>query len=139
MLNSGNQVVVVSCIGSVASGFSMESLEDEKDGDFEASIPKELGHPLASNGTKFVDEVLKGPNELCLENFRMDKHESVLQLEDPMPPLEIEQPLVPAETQIADIPFGTDELEQASQLRDAIATDIWNDYIRDYAAIDNVV
>lgn len=51
----------------------MESLEDEKDGGFEASIPKELGHPIVSNGTKFVDEVLKGPNELCLENFRMDK------------------------------------------------------------------
>lgn len=52
----------------------MESSEEEKDA---ASgnhvIPMELGR-LATNGAKFVDEVLNGGNENCLENFRMDKH-----------------------------------------------------------------
>ncbi|KAK4420965.1 hypothetical protein Salat_2047000 [Sesamum alatum] len=71
--------------------------------------------------------------------FKMYEQEALLQAEDPMPPLEIEQPLVPAETQVSDIPFGTQELEHASQIRDAIATEIWNDYIRDYAAIDDVI
>lgn len=52
----------------------MESSDDEKDGVFENYMPKELTHNLASNGTKFVDEVLNGPNERCLDTFRMDKH-----------------------------------------------------------------
>ncbi|XP_057952457.1 uncharacterized protein LOC131146717 [Malania oleifera] len=52
----------------------MESSDDEKDAVFQNHIPKELGHSLTPNGTKFVDEVLNGQNERCLENFRMDKH-----------------------------------------------------------------
>ncbi|KAL0406448.1 UNVERIFIED_CONTAM: hypothetical protein Slati_3958700 [Sesamum latifolium] len=51
----------------------MESSDDEKDGSTEG-LPKELGRPSEFKGTKFVDDVLKGPNESCLENFRMDKH-----------------------------------------------------------------
>ncbi|KAL2247197.1 uncharacterized protein LOC105176829 [Sesamum indicum] len=71
--------------------------------------------------------------------FKMYEQELLLQAEDPMPPLEIEQPLGPAETQVLDMPIGTQELEHASQIRDAIATEIWNDYIRDYAATDDVI
>lgn len=52
----------------------MESSDDAKDATLETSISKELSYSLASNGTKFVDAVLKGENEGCLENFRMDKH-----------------------------------------------------------------
>lgn len=52
----------------------MESSDDEKDGVLGHYIPKELTHGLASNGAKFIDEVLNGQNERCLENFRMDKH-----------------------------------------------------------------
>ncbi|CAK9185763.1 unnamed protein product [Ilex paraguariensis] len=52
----------------------MENSDDKKDEAIESYIPKELGYSLASNGTKFVDEVLNGQNEHCLENFRMDKH-----------------------------------------------------------------
>lgn len=55
-------------------GFAMESSDDEKDGAPGNYIPKELTHGVASNGAKFVDEVLNGQNERCLENFRMDKH-----------------------------------------------------------------
>lgn len=54
--------------------FVMESSDDEKDVVYGNCIPKELGHGLASSGAKFVDEVLNGQNERCLENFRMDKH-----------------------------------------------------------------
>lgn len=50
----------------------MESSEEENDGVSGSHIPKELSR-LASTGLKFVDEVLNGQNELCLENFRMDK------------------------------------------------------------------
>nr|GMD36741.1 putative nuclease HARBI1 [Ipomoea batatas] len=47
---------------------------DAKDDTLETSISREPSHCLASHGTKFVDGVLKGENEVCLENFRMDKH-----------------------------------------------------------------
>ncbi|KAF2317524.1 hypothetical protein GH714_023929 [Hevea brasiliensis] len=49
----------------------MESF-DEKDGVFGNYMPKELSMSIA-NGTKFVDEVLSGQSDRCLENFRMDK------------------------------------------------------------------
>lgn len=52
----------------------MESSEDENDGSSDASIPKELGHTSEPKGTRFVNDVLKGPNESCMDNFRMDKH-----------------------------------------------------------------
>ncbi|KAK7314653.1 hypothetical protein VNO77_33180 [Canavalia gladiata] len=51
----------------------MESSEEENDGVPVNHVPKELSR-LASNGTKFIDEVLNGQNERCMENFRMDKH-----------------------------------------------------------------
>lgn len=51
----------------------MDSSDDEKDGVYGTHIPKELNHNLSSNGMKFVDEVLNGQSERCLENFRMDK------------------------------------------------------------------
>ncbi|CAN1847980.1 Putative nuclease HARBI1 [Linum perenne] len=50
----------------------MGSLEDENDTGFGNHMPKELSQSLA-NGTKFVDEVLSGQSDRCLENFRMDK------------------------------------------------------------------
>lgn len=53
-----------------------------------------------------------------------------------VPVLEIEQP---AEMQLSDMPVGEEEVEHASQVRDAIATEIWNDYIRDYGTIDDVL
>ncbi|KAA8524970.1 hypothetical protein F0562_011392 [Nyssa sinensis] len=67
--------------------------------------------------------------------FRMYEQEAGLQLEDPMPPLETEQPLMHAENQVLDISFDSEQLENASQLRDSIAAEIWNDYIRDFSTI----
>lgn len=52
----------------------MESSDDEKEGVFENYIPKESSYNFTSNGKKFVDEVLSGANERCLDSFRMDKH-----------------------------------------------------------------
>jgi len=66
----------------------------------------------------------------------MYEQEAALQLEDPMPPLEFEQEtMLHADTQTLDVPFEAEELELASQLRDSIAAEIWNDYIRDYSTI----
>ncbi|CAN0857901.1 Putative nuclease HARBI1 [Linum grandiflorum] len=50
----------------------MRSPEDENDTGFGNYVPEELSQSLA-NGTKFVDEVLSGRSDRCLENFRMDK------------------------------------------------------------------
>lgn len=54
----------------------MDSSDDEKDGAFDNYIPKQVlsTHNIAANGAKFVDIVLNAQNEICLENFRMDKH-----------------------------------------------------------------
>lgn len=51
----------------------MESSDEENDGVSGNYVPKELSR-LASNGAKFIDEVLNGQDELCLENLRMDKN-----------------------------------------------------------------
>uniref|UniRef100_A0A5B6YSQ4 Uncharacterized protein n=1 Tax=Davidia involucrata TaxID=16924 RepID=A0A5B6YSQ4_DAVIN len=67
--------------------------------------------------------------------FKMYEQEAVLQLDDPMPPLEIEHPLMHTENQVLDIPFESEQLENASQLRDSIAAEIWNDYFRDFSTI----
>ncbi|KAK8615432.1 hypothetical protein V6N13_017022 [Hibiscus sabdariffa] len=64
---------VLLCFDRIVASFLMESSDDEKDGIYGNFMPKELGHNLALNGTKFVDEVLHGQSERCLENFRMDK------------------------------------------------------------------
>ena len=58
---------------SAEARFIMESSDDEKDATFGNYAPKGLNRGLPSSGAKFVDEVLKGPNERCHENFRMDK------------------------------------------------------------------
>ncbi|KAI8542687.1 hypothetical protein RHMOL_Rhmol08G0158000 [Rhododendron molle] len=66
----------------------------------------------------------------------MYEQEATLQLEDPMPHLEIEQQLVlNADTQVLDIPLEEEQLEYTSQLRDTIAADIWNDYICDFSTM----
>ncbi|PNY17385.1 hypothetical protein L195_g014127, partial [Trifolium pratense] len=55
---------------------SMENSDEETDGISGNHAPKELTR-LSSNGAKFVDEVLNGPNQRCLDNFRMDKQDCV--------------------------------------------------------------
>lgn len=68
--------------------------------------------------------------------FRIYEPEAALQLEDPMPPLEIEQqPVLNADTQVLDIPLEEEELEYTLQLRDTIAAHIWNDYIGDFSTM----
>ncbi|XP_010524212.1 PREDICTED: putative nuclease HARBI1 isoform X3 [Tarenaya hassleriana] len=47
--------------------------EEDKDRVVTSSVPKELSHVPIPGGKKFVYQVLNGPNERCLENFRMDK------------------------------------------------------------------
>lgn len=49
----------------------MKGSNDVKDGLLEADAPTEGCHSVARD-QKFVDEVLRGPNELCMENFRME-------------------------------------------------------------------
>ncbi|KAJ4959429.1 hypothetical protein NE237_026540 [Protea cynaroides] len=48
----------------------MDSSDDEKNGVIVNHVTKDPGH---NSSTKFIDEVLSGPSELCRENFRMDK------------------------------------------------------------------
>lgn len=78
-------------------------------------------------------------NYICREKpddwiFKMYEQDDSLPLEDTMLPLEIEQPLIPGNTQVLDVPFDKEQLESASQLRDSIAAEIYNDYIRDFSA-----
>ena len=60
-----------------------------------------------------------------------DEDTAVLQIEEPLPPIEVEQPVMHIDTQALDIGIETEQLEISSQLRDSIATEMWNDYIRE--------
>ncbi|CAM8937009.1 unnamed protein product [Rhodiola kirilowii] len=54
----------------------MDSSDEEKDAVFDNDVPKGIPTTTSSDvGTKFVDDVLNGPNDQCLDNFRMGKHE----------------------------------------------------------------
>nr|TKS11246.1 hypothetical protein D5086_0000075210 [Populus alba] len=67
--------------------------------------------------------------------FKMYEHDTVLQMEESLPPLEVEQPIMQVENPALDIAFGTEQLEFSSQLRDSIAGDMWGDYISDLSAM----
>ncbi|KAF5820192.1 putative harbinger transposase-derived nuclease domain-containing protein [Helianthus annuus] len=76
------------------------------------------------------------PDDIIFKPF---EHENcVLQLEEPVvQPIDFEKPvmmMMHADNQMmdVDVPFDAQQIEQSSQLRDAIATEIWNDYIHDF-------
>nr|XP_043613895.1 uncharacterized protein LOC122585836 [Erigeron canadensis] len=50
------------------------SIDDEADGAKVKRTRKTKLNHTSSNATKFVDDVLNGDNDFCVENFRMDKH-----------------------------------------------------------------
>ncbi|KAL6281702.1 uncharacterized protein Pyn_28866 [Prunus yedoensis var. nudiflora] len=60
----------------------------------------------------------------------MYEKDTILQMEESLPPLEVE-PMMHFEASAMDIAFETEELEFTSQLRDSIATEMWDDYIHD--------
>lgn len=62
--------------------------------------------------------------------FRMIEHGDVIQTDEALPSVEVEQPML-FETQDLDFPFVTEDLEMSLQLRDSLATEMWNDYIND--------
>lgn len=64
--------------------------------------------------------------------FRLYEQDHLPHMEDSLPPLEAAQLVgTHIETPTVDIAFETEELEITSQLRDAIATELWSDYIND--------
>ncbi|KAG6584314.1 putative nuclease HARBI1, partial [Cucurbita argyrosperma subsp. sororia] len=63
--------------------------------------------------------------------FKLYEQDHVAHMEDSLPQLEAEQLTAHIETPTVDIAFETEELEITSQLRDAIATELWSDYIND--------
>ncbi|XP_021614892.1 uncharacterized protein LOC110616725 [Manihot esculenta] len=67
--------------------------------------------------------------------FRMYEQDNMLEIEESLPPLEVEQSMIPVENQAVDIAFETEQLEYSSQLRDSIANNMWEDYIRDLSAM----
>jgi hypothetical protein len=67
--------------------------------------------------------------------FKMYEHDTVLQMEESLPPLEVEQPIMQVENPALDIAFDTEQQEFSSQLRDSIAGDMWGDYISDLSTM----
>lgn len=63
--------------------------------------------------------------------FRLYEQDHVPHMEDSLPQFEAQQLTTHIETPTVDIAFETEELEITSQLRDAIATELWSDYIND--------
>ncbi|XP_034908405.1 uncharacterized protein [Populus alba] len=67
--------------------------------------------------------------------FKMYEHDTVLQMEESLPPLEVEHPLMQVENPALDVAFDTEQLEFSSQLRDSISGEIWDDYISDLSTM----
>ncbi|KAJ6672698.1 hypothetical protein OIU85_013980 [Salix viminalis] len=67
--------------------------------------------------------------------FKMYEHDTVLQMEESLPPLEVEHPIMQVENPGLDIAFDTEQLEFSSQLRDSIAGDMWDDCIGDLSTM----
>ena len=67
--------------------------------------------------------------------FKMYEHDTVLQMEESLPPLEVEHPLMQVENPALDVAFDTEQLEFSSQLRDSIAGEMWDDYISDLSTM----
>lgn len=67
--------------------------------------------------------------------FRMYEQDTVMQMEESLPPLEVEQPMTHVDMQALDIGFQTEELELASQFRDCVASEMWEDYLRHLASM----
>ena len=67
--------------------------------------------------------------------FKMYEQETVLQIEESLPPLEVEQAMMHVDTRDLEVAFEAEQLELSSQLRDSIATEMWDDYIRDLSAM----
>lgn len=66
--------------------------------------------------------------------FKMYEQEADLEAEDPVPDLEVEEPMmVDGDGNDLDVPFESEELENSLQVRESIADEIWSDYIRDYS------
>lgn len=65
--------------------------------------------------------------------FKMYDQENGLQMNDTLPPVEMDQPMMPIENQIPGFDFESEQLESSSRLRDSIAAEIWNDYISDFS------
>lgn len=65
--------------------------------------------------------------------FKMYDQENGLQMNDTLPPVEMDQPMMPIENQISGFDFESEQLESSSRLRDSIAAEIWNDYISDFS------
>ncbi|KAF5469174.1 hypothetical protein F2P56_013267 [Juglans regia] len=73
------------------------------------------------------------PDDWIFRKYEQDS--TALQIESSLPPLEVEQPIMHIDTQALDIGVEAEQLEISSQLRDSIATEIWNDYIHDFSAM----
>ncbi|KAF7822226.1 putative nuclease HARBI1 [Senna tora] len=66
--------------------------------------------------------------------FKKYEEDTSLQREDSLPPLEAEQPKSTFHMQSLDATFDAEQLQFATQRRDSIATEMWNDYIRDMSS-----
>lgn len=73
-------------------------------------------------------------NYIRMENpddwlFKMYEEDIPFQMEESLPPLEVEQPKSNFDAQSWDVNFDSEQLELATQMRDSIATEMWNDFI----------
>lgn len=67
--------------------------------------------------------------------FRMYEQDAVIQMEESLPPSELEQPSMHIDPQGLEAGFQSDELILASEFRDSIAAEMWDDYISGLASM----
>ncbi|KDP25979.1 hypothetical protein JCGZ_22709 [Jatropha curcas] len=102
--------------------------------------PRELfnqRHSLLRNATDRIFGALKArfPILMSAPPYPLQTQDSILEMEESLPSLEVEQSILQVENQALDIAFETEQLEFSSQLRDSIASSMWDDYIRDLSAM----
>ncbi|KAG5142371.1 hypothetical protein JHK82_018066 [Glycine max] len=84
--------------------------------------------PKPRSGTAFIN-ILEKPDDWLFKMYE----EGSFPMEESQPPLEMEVPPkmdVETQTQPSVHTFDSEEIALASQLRDSIATEMWNDFIQ---------
>lgn len=67
--------------------------------------------------------------------FKSYEPQTTLQIQESLAPQEVEQAIMPVDTHDLEVAFEAEQPELSSQLRDSIATEMWEDYIREVAVV----
>ncbi|XP_021678951.1 uncharacterized protein LOC110663830 isoform X2 [Hevea brasiliensis] len=94
-------------------------------------------HSMLRNATHRIFGALKArfPILMSAPPYPLQTQDNMIEIEESLPPLDVEQSMMQVEKEAVDIAFETEQLEFSSQLRDSIASNMWDDYISDLSVM----